>query len=283
MTAIYQFKRIALFFILLTQTSYAFPVAISGQSENSTLPERGVCAHRGARETHPENTISAFKEAVRLGAQMIEFDVRMTKDGKLIIMHDASIDRTTDGTGLVEDLTWDEIKTLDAGSWKSEDFKGESVPLLAEALDVFPKTIWLNVHLKGGKELGAAVARTIIEKNRTHQSIVACNAVCAKGVKQVSADVMLCNMERPRKRKKYIKNTVKGNFTAIQLLSRRDDNNLVKDLDELRSHAIKVNYFYSNSPEEGVALLNKGVDFVLTDELEEMMKAAENIGIARAN
>tara|TARA_R110002049_G_scaffold47596_3_gene137287 strand:- start:20143 stop:20991 length:849 start_codon:yes stop_codon:yes gene_type:complete len=281
-TTINYFKRIILFSLFILQTSYIFSIN-SIKSEDPTLPERGVCAHRGARESHPENTLSAFKEAVRLGAQMVEFDVRMTKDGKLIIMHDASIDRTTDGTGLVEDLTWEEVKKLDAGSWKSKEFKGERVPLLDEALDVFPKTIWLNVHLKGDKALGAAVARTILDKNRVHQSIVACNAASAKGVKQVSTAIMMCNMERTPKRKKYVKNTVKGNFKALQFLSKRDDANFSTDINELKRHAIKINYFYSNSPEAGVALLQKGVDFVLTDELEKMLKAAEKIGIERSH
>lgn len=56
------------------------------------MPEKGICAHRGAMDTHPENTLSAFREAVRLGAHMIEFDVRMTKDKALVILHDALVD-----------------------------------------------------------------------------------------------------------------------------------------------------------------------------------------------
>jgi len=57
-----------------------------------SMPEKGICAHRGAMDTHPENTLSAFREAVRLGAHMIEFDVRMTKDKALVILHDALVD-----------------------------------------------------------------------------------------------------------------------------------------------------------------------------------------------
>ena len=278
----FRFPRIILFALLLLQTSYVFPLTSSQQNEDFILPQRGVCAHRGATESHPENTIAAFKEAVRLGAQMIEFDVRMSKDGKLIIMHDATVDRTTNGTGLVEDLTWEEIKILDAGSWKSDEFEGERVPLLDEVLDVFPKTIWLNVHLKGNKKLGAAVAKTILDKNRTHQAIVACNSASAKGVREVNAGIKMCNMERTRKRKKYIKKTVKGNFTALQLLAKRDDIHFVNDIDELKRHNVKINYFYTNTPEEGVALLKKGVDFVLTDQLAKMLDAAEAIGIKKS-
>ena len=71
-----------------------------------------VCAHRGASGTHPENTLSAFAEAVRLGCDMIEFDVRMTKDGECVILHDATVDRTTRGTGNIWDLTLEDVKAL---------------------------------------------------------------------------------------------------------------------------------------------------------------------------
>ena len=112
------------------------------------MPLKGICAHRGAMETYPENTLAAFKEAIRLGAHMVEFDVRITKDNELVIMHDKSVDRTTDGKELIIDLTLVEIKKLDAGSWKSAKFNGEKVPTLKETLSVFPKNIWLNIHLK---------------------------------------------------------------------------------------------------------------------------------------
>lgn len=78
------------------------------------MPARGICAHRGASDTHPENTIAAFREAIRLGAQMIEFDVALTKDGKLVLMHDRTIDRTTDGSGRVEEWLLADLKKLDA-------------------------------------------------------------------------------------------------------------------------------------------------------------------------
>ena len=89
------------------------------------LPKRGLCAHRGAMDTHPENTLSAFREAIRSGAHMIEFDVRLTADGVPVIIHDPSVDRTTDGEGEVGGLTCAEIKELDAGKWKGPEFEGE--------------------------------------------------------------------------------------------------------------------------------------------------------------
>ncbi|GAL80027.1 glycerophosphoryl diester phosphodiesterase [Algibacter lectus] len=127
-----------------------FNFLLFGQLE--MLPSQGVCAHRGAKATHPENTISAFEEAIRLGAQMIEFDVQLTKDNILVIMHDDTVDRTTNGHGLVSKLTFEEIRKLDAGSWKSAKYVGEKIPTLHDVLQIMPNNIWLNIHLKGGKE-----------------------------------------------------------------------------------------------------------------------------------
>jgi len=250
--------------------------------ENFKLPERGICAHRGANETHPENTIAAFEEAVRLGTQMVEFDVRMTKDNKLIIMHDNSVDRTTNGTGLVEELTWNEIKILDAGEWKSKNFKGEKVPLFDEALDVFPKNIWLNIHLKGNEELGRAVAEVLLSKKREHQGIIACNNESARGVKKIDQNIMICNMERQTNRKEYIDETIRGNFSTLQLLKKRNDATLKNDILELKKNQIRINYYFSNTVEEGIELFDLGVDFILTDRLSEMLDAAESIGIKRS-
>ena len=78
------------------------------------MPSRGICAHRGASDTHPENTLAAFREAIQLGAHMIEFDVALSKDGQLVLMHDTTVDRTTDGDGPVSELTLAELKKLDA-------------------------------------------------------------------------------------------------------------------------------------------------------------------------
>ncbi len=79
------------------------------------LPIRGICAYRGASNTYPENTRASFREAIRLGAHMIEMDVCFTKDRQLALMHDVTVDRTTNGSGTVSELTLEEIKRLDAG------------------------------------------------------------------------------------------------------------------------------------------------------------------------
>lgn len=237
------------------------------------LPKKGICAHRGANETHPENTLVAFREAIRLGAHMIELDVQMTKDYQLVIMHDDKVDRTTNGRGLVKELSLGKIKKLDAGKWKSKEFRKERVPTLKEALEIMPRNIWLNIHLKGDERLGAATAQAVIAANRIHQTIIACENEAAKGVRRINPDIMMCNMERLSSRSEYINETIEKGFTFLQLKSSRDDDNFLTDIKKLKEYGIRINYFHSEEENDVKKLLDAGVDFILTDHLAIMLDA----------
>jgi glycerophosphoryl diester phosphodiesterase len=100
------------------------------------MPGLQRVAHRGYSAVAPENTLPALAAAVLAGATFVEFDVRTTADGVPVVFHDRTVDRTTDGTGYVWDLTLDEVRALDAGSWFSPAYAGQRVPLLSEALDL---------------------------------------------------------------------------------------------------------------------------------------------------
>lgn len=93
-----------------------------------------VVTHRGANHLAPENTKASAEAAIKLGAHYVEIDVRTSNDGVLYIMHDLTVNRTTDGSGLIGSMTSEEIDKLDAGSWYGKDFKGEPVPKLREYL-----------------------------------------------------------------------------------------------------------------------------------------------------
>src|SRR5207245_7355610 len=90
--------------------------------------------HRGNAAEFPENTLAAFASALELGVDVIECDVHLSADGALPVIHDHLLDRTTNGSGLVRDLTLAELKRLDAGSWKGAAFAGERIPELSEVL-----------------------------------------------------------------------------------------------------------------------------------------------------
>ena len=109
-----------------------------------------VAAHRGWPDKYPENTLESFRAAEALGVDQLEFDVRITKDDELVIIHDPTVDRTTDGTGLVCEKTLAELKQLDAGSFKGPEFAGCRIPTLIELMELIKdnKTITLDVELK---------------------------------------------------------------------------------------------------------------------------------------
>lgn len=115
-----------------------------------------VAAHRGWSEKYPENTMLAFEKAVQLGVDQIETDVRMTKDGAIVIMHDDKVDRTTNGSGRVDSFTLEELRELDAGSWKGEEFAGLKVPTFEEFLDymVTLPEMTLDIEIKEYPEGG---------------------------------------------------------------------------------------------------------------------------------
>ncbi len=100
-----------------------------------------VVAHRGASFLEPENTIKAIEKAVKIGADFVEVDVRMSKDNKLVIMHDPDVNRTTDGNGFVKDYTLQELKKLDAG-------KGETIPTLDEVISCVKDRVGLVIEIK---------------------------------------------------------------------------------------------------------------------------------------
>lgn len=139
-------------------------------SSSESHPVAIIIAHRGLDETYPENTITAFKAALEKG-MAIEIDVRGTKDEELIVLHDDTVDRTTDGEGRVAQMTLAEVKALDAGSWWGEEFAGERIPTLEETFDAV-------------KEYGTAETTLIIEMKTLDPGCIAkiCDGLASRGL-----------------------------------------------------------------------------------------------------
>lgn len=247
---------------------------------DTSLPQRGICAHRGASATHPENTLPAFEEAIRLGAQMIEFDVWLSKDGMPVVMHDATVDRTTGGKGKLRDLTLDEIKQLDAGRWKSPKFAGERVPTLAETLAIMPDNIWLNVHLKEGAEAARRTAEVLVKSDRVRQAFLACTQEAATAARTVAPGIRICNMSRQGSAGDYVDHTIQLRSEFIQLAAKQLPNDLAAWTKRLKEHGVAVNFFGLEQPEELRALFQAGVDFPLVNDVAAGMKVAAEFGIS---
>src|SRR5271170_2377398 len=120
-------------------------------------------AHRGASAVAPENTIAAFDEAIRLGASAVEFDVRLTADAVPVVIHDETVDRTTNGRGAVNSLTRLDLLRLDAGSWKHPRFSGVRIPTLQEVLQTIGSQAVPVLELK--VPVDPDLIRNILEEN----------------------------------------------------------------------------------------------------------------------
>ena len=124
-------------------------------------------AHRGASAYCPENTMAAFARAVELGATAIETDVQMTSDGQLVLIHDESLERTTGLPKLVKDVTLEELRRLDAGSWFDPAFRGERIPTLRELLELVESgPLQVNLELKNGVVRYPGLEEAVIEEVR---------------------------------------------------------------------------------------------------------------------
>ena len=126
-----------------------------------------IYAHRGNSSVYPENTMISFRSAVELGADGIETDIHLTKDGILVITPDEEISRVSDGTGMVKDLTYEELLKFDFGLWKDEKFRGEKIPRLDDLLDLLEGTeMILNIEIKMGFVLYPGIEEKLLETIR---------------------------------------------------------------------------------------------------------------------
>ncbi len=124
-----------------------------------------VVAHRGASAYAPENTLAAFDLAARMGVTHIELDVRETRDGQVVVLHDATLERTTNGRGPVADRTLAEVQRLDAGAWFGPAFAGERIPTLDAVLARYRGRLHVQVEIKGRSD---TLPRAVVETIRRH-------------------------------------------------------------------------------------------------------------------
>jgi glycerophosphoryl diester phosphodiesterase len=148
-------------------------------------------AHRGASSQAPANTLAAFLLAAELGADGIELDVHLSRDGELVVIHDFALETTTDGQGFVRDRTLAELKQLDAGRWFAPEFGGQRIPTLQEVIDAVSPGLLLNIELKTtslrGDGLESAVVRTVEGNDLVDRVIISSfNPLALRRVKRLN-------------------------------------------------------------------------------------------------
>ncbi len=221
-----------------------------------------VAAHRGASAEAPENTLAAVEQAIANRADYAEIDVQETKDGVVILLHDSNLKRTTGVDAEVSDWNYKKIRQLDAGSWFSEEYKGEVIPTLAETLEAAKGKIKLNIEIKlNGTErnLVQSVVRLIEIYDMTDDCVITSfQASALKEVKRLNADI----------RTGYILKVAYGDFSGLDYADALSVNYsfatsmLVNDAHD----AGKEVYVWTiNSEEKIINMISNGVDMVITD------------------
>jgi glycerophosphoryl diester phosphodiesterase len=228
-----------------------------------------VIAHRGASGCAPENTMAAFRRAVDLGARFIETDLQITRDARVIAIHDSTLDRTTSGKGQVHLQTLPQIRTLDAGAWFAKDggnpFAGERVPTLREILDFAnERDIICYLEIKAGPAWGVehAVVSLLGERNAAARVVIlSFDPATLDSVHRLDATIMkglLC--EHPSN--DLVERTVRAG--ARQLVARGD---LITAADVEKAHraGLQVVAWTINEPEQMRHLIATGLDGIITD------------------
>ena len=176
-----------------------------------------IYAHRGASDIAPENTMAAFELADDIGADGLELDVQLTKDGHVVVIHDDEIDRTSDGKGIVEEMFFADLKKLDFGSWKDVKYKGESIPLLTDVCKfVKDNSLLLNIEIKPtlrSNEIEDKVIDICKSFNLVDQIVISSfNHYCLRNIKKKCSEIETAILYQSGiiKAGRYAKYTVKA-------------------------------------------------------------------------
>ncbi len=258
-------------------------------SELEQLKRPWVIAHRGYKAKYPENTIAAFEAAIDVKADMIELDICLTHDRVPVVIHDNTLDRTTNGSGIVQQFSLEELKKLDAGSWFSPEFKGEPIPTLQEVLQLSQGRIAVNIEIKP-ESLESPSPVDAIEKQ-------VCEMVKGFGMEEsvlISSfeHVFFFRMERWLKAQSAnlfrfapLQNTSLSTEFLLGLCHRKKaysfhpaQSLLSKELvHALTSNGFRVLTFTVNDPKRMKQLIEIGVTGIITDEPELMMNMIAEI------
>lgn len=224
-----------------------------------------VFAHRGASGTHPENTEAALVEALRLGVEGVELDVHLSLDGELVVIHDATVDRTSNGTGQVRHMRWVEIGQLDAGAWFDTQFTGQRFLRLGEALDILEGDVRLNVHIKAYEhdraELATRCVRLLVDRGLLERAFVASDQQTLVLARRVNQHLTMCNLSVAP-----VENYVmRSHAVGCRVLQPGHAVTTPELVAAAHEKGMTVNPFYADTEAEMRRLIGCGVDGILTN------------------
>jgi len=238
-----------------------------------------VVAHRGSSGAAPENTMAAFRMAAEAGADMIEFDVRMTRDGELVVHHDRRLGRTSDGKGRLRSLSAREVRAADAGAWYGRRFRGERIPLLGEVLAALPRAVGLDIEVKtdGDRRRSGAIARALaraIHGARRREGVIVSSFDHGflRRLHRLDPALRLGVLYVPvRDRFRSAREIARRSGAAMFICSRNQFR--VRHLREARAAGLAVAVYGVNTAGDAAAAARAGVDAVITDHPGRILRA----------
>jgi glycerophosphoryl diester phosphodiesterase len=243
-----------------------------------------IVAHRGASGIAPENTLAAFRRAVDQGADMIELDVRMTQDFHIVVHHDRDLKRTTGSRGKVWELTLQQLRLLDAGSWFHPRFRGEQIPTLRQVLEAMPPHVKVNIEVKTDGEPRKRLAfeevciLIIMEKKFEDRALVSSFDHKFLGrMHKLYPSIKTGALFHPlRDRRKTPSSIARKIGTSAFICSHSQlKQRLIEDA---RAHKIMTGVYVINQPEHLRKVLRHEVDAIITDFPGKIIRTLERLG-----
>ena len=245
-----------------------------------------IIGHRGFKKKYPENTLAGFRAAMDTGVPMIELDVTLSRDRKLVVIHDDTLDRTTNGHGPVGDQTLEQLKRLDAGSWFHSDFKGERLPQLVEVLKMVKGRGMINIEIKSNAyeshhppdAIEKQVVDLVMQENAADKILISSfNAEILQQISEIAGrpELALISSEPADEHTlEFCRN--------IHAFSWHPDHRVATEDQVKRMHAagIRVFPYTVNTFEDYAAMRAMGVDGIITDD-PEAAKAWQAAGTDR--
>lgn len=242
-----------------------------------------IIAHRGFSGVAPENTLISFKKAIEIGADMIEFDVSLSKDGIPVVIHDKTVNRTTNSKGKVENFTLEELKSFDAGSWYKTEFKDEKIPTLEEVIKISKGKIILNIEIKKYSVkrkikvdgLEHKIVQLLEKYEMTNDVLISSfSKMAIQRIKEFNSDIPVAYLYRFGLNPRVIKAFDKFGIYSFNISKRSFSK---KSLNNLHDKGIKLNLYTINQKREMRKFIKHGVDGIITNYPNKLIEVIESL------
>ncbi len=232
-----------------------------------------IIAHRGASYTAPENTLAAVRLAWEIDADIVEIDVHLTTDNRIVVIHDANTKRTAGKKLSICETSSEELRKLDAGIYKSREYKGQKIPFIEEIFDLLPDNKKLYIEIKCGKEIFPSLREIILESKKIHCLVITSFKLdivsASKNIMPEIPVLWLCSAMRNKLTKKplphdteIINRAMEHNVDGLSA----QHTGITEDFAEkVMSSGLKLYAWTVNRREEAVRLCKIGIDGIITD------------------